>query len=305
MLFKLIIFLITFSLSAAANALGHPASLAESSHELMDEDGERFAFSGNFKIFKDFAYGSRQGNKFDIYVPNNASQAPVIFLVHGGAWFTGDKAMKNVAENKVKRWVEKGFVVISTNYRLLPEAGPLEQAKDVANAINIAQHLAAQWNADPNKFIVIGHSAGGHLTALIASQPSLSRIFEKPVLGTVILDSAAMNIPDIMHQEHFKFYDKAFGDQQNHWIQNSPFHVLSSKTSPMLIVCSTHRTDACPQAQQYQAKSQSFGNHVDILEENLSHKEINASLGLNSDYTKAVEKFMASLDSTLKSKLSQ
>lgn len=300
---KLLILICGYLLSFPLFAANH--DLIATHHELMDEDGERFAFSGNFKVFKDLAYGARQPNKFDIYVPNSSKQSPVVFMVHGGAWMAGDKAMKNVVENKVRRWVDKGFVVVSANYRLLPEAAPYEQAKDIANAVNAAQHLASQWGADPSKFIVMGHSAGGHLVSLLASHQALSRILDKQPIGFVSLDSAVLNVPDLMRHDHFRFYDRAFGEQESNWIHNSPFHALSSKTSPMLIVCSTSRTDACPQAQQYQSKSQSLGNHVEILEENLSHREINAELGLDSRYTRDVEKFMMSLDSEVMSRLTR
>src|SRR5688572_6169972 len=54
----------------------------------------------------------------DIYAPPNAKNLPVVFWIHGGGWQTGDKTSVQL---KPKAFVEKGFVFVSTNYRLLPE----------------------------------------------------------------------------------------------------------------------------------------------------------------------------------------
>ena len=101
---------------------------------------EPLSFPGGIRIMHDISYGNNQKQTFDIYSPPEPQSAPVIFMVHGGAWFLGDKTERSVIENKVARWVPRGFIVISTNYRMLPEADPLEQAKDVARAVAAAQN---------------------------------------------------------------------------------------------------------------------------------------------------------------------
>ena len=78
-------------------------------------------------VSNDIAYGPSDAQTLDVYAPSDANNAPIIFMVHGGAWRFGDKATGAVVENKVSRWVEMGFVFVSVNYRLLPEAGPREQ----------------------------------------------------------------------------------------------------------------------------------------------------------------------------------
>ena len=56
------------------------------------------------------AYGNYQAQTMDVYLPAKANNAPVILMVHGGAWKIGDKGAKSVVKHKVKRWVEKGFI---------------------------------------------------------------------------------------------------------------------------------------------------------------------------------------------------
>lgn len=66
--------------------------------------------------------------------------------------------------------------------------------------------------------------------------------------------------------------------------------------SPLLLVCSSLRSDSCLQAQTMAGHVQSLGGRAELLPEPLKHSQINAELGLESSYTQAVENFMASLD---------
>ena len=103
--------------------------------------------------------------------------------------------MSRVVQEKVARWVPKGFVFISVNYRLYPTVNVLQEAQDVAMALAAAQSRAASWGADASRFILMGHSAGAHLVSLINASPTLAqREGAWPWLGTVSLDSAALNV---------------------------------------------------------------------------------------------------------------
>src|SRR5438128_2634268 len=72
-----------------------------------------FALPAGAILKSDIAYGSDEAQRMDVYIPPNAQNAPVIFMVHGGGWKHGDKAMNRVVENKVKRWLPKGIIVVS------------------------------------------------------------------------------------------------------------------------------------------------------------------------------------------------
>jgi acetyl esterase/lipase len=130
------------------------------------------------------AYGGDAAQRFDVYAPREAKGAPVIFMVHGGSWFYGDKRETAVVEHKVERWAPKGYVFISVNYRMVPKADPLEQARDVARALAFAQSRAKEWGGDPSKFILMGHSAGAHLVGLLSANPAEAvKLGAKPWLG--------------------------------------------------------------------------------------------------------------------------
>src|SRR5579872_4814903 len=78
----------------------------------------------------------------DIYAPPGAKNLPVVFWIHGGGWQTGDKTSVQI---KPQAFVDKGFVFVSTNYRLLPNVDMATIVRDVARSIgwvhgHIAEH---------------------------------------------------------------------------------------------------------------------------------------------------------------------
>jgi arylformamidase len=251
---------------------------------------------------RDVAYGRDPSQTLDVYAPaaTPAPGAPVIFMVHGGAWAIGDKASSHVVRHKAARWLPKGLLFISVNYRLLPKADPLEQARDVARALAFAQQHAASWGGDAGRFVLMGHSAGAHLVSLLTANPDLAREQgAKPWLGTVSLDSAAFDVPAIMKARHARLYDRAFGQDPSFWAATSPVHQLKQTQAPLLAVCSSRRDDACQQAQGFADKAKSLGMRVDVLPQDRSHAQINDELGEPGAYTEAVEDFLRSLDEHL------
>jgi acetyl esterase/lipase len=193
--------------------------------------------------------------------------------------------------------VAQGFIFISINYRMLPEADPLMQADDVARALAAAQARAAEWGADPDKFILMGHSAGAHLVALLSSAPSRAQAQgARPWLGTVVLDSAAVDVAQIMQRRHMRLYDNAFGKDAAFWKSASPIQQLSAEAKPMLLVCSTTRPDKpCDAARAFAERATALGVHAEVSAQALSHGEINHNLGLPGAYTDTVDRFMRSL----------
>lgn len=246
------------------------------------------------QVLRDVAYGSDAQQRFDVYLPANASNAPVIFMVHGGAWRLGDKAADKVVDNKVAHWVPKGFIFISTNYRLT--ADPLSQAGDVAQAVAYAQNFVAGHGGDSSRFILMGHSAGGHLAGMVAASPSLASSHgAKPWLGFVSLDGQ-QDIVRRMEAPHQRFLDKAFGKDPNYWRAASPIYQLTSAIKLVLLICSTQRAeDSCPQAQEYASKVASLGGKAKVVALDLSHEEINVTLGQPGGYTDDVDAFIRSL----------
>jgi arylformamidase len=256
------------------------------------------------RIVRNVRYGPDIRQRFDVYAPADAKDAPVVFMVHGGGWAYGDKSARGVTANKVARWVPRGFVVISTNYRMRPEADPLAQAKDVARAIAVAQQRATSWGADPAKFILMGHSAGAHLVSLLATSPSVSADMPLiPWLGVVSIESGALDVPAIMRSPHARLFDRAFGRDTTFWRTVSPIDALTGPVRPMLLVCSVRRPESCARSDRFAAKVDSLGGRAQVLREDLSHADADARLGVDPGYTSAVEAFLRTLDVSVAQRL--
>jgi acetyl esterase/lipase len=254
------------------------------------------AFAATAPTQSDVAYGPDPDQRYDIYRPANADNVPLVLMVHGGGWFRGDKEMGRVVDNKVERWVPRGIAFVTMNYRMQPKAPPLQQARDVARALADVQQHGQKLGIDQSNIVLMGHSAGAHLIALLAARPELlAEAGAKPPQGFVLLDSGALDVPAIMNARHFRLYDRAFGSNPADWAAASPYQQLHQATAPILAVCSSRRDNACPQSQAFVAKARGLGTQAEVLPLDKSHGEINAQLGEDPGYTASVERFLGRL----------
>ena len=104
---------------------------------------------------------SRPSQRFNS--PRDAKNLPVVFWIHGGGWQAGDKSSVQI---KPKVFVDKGFVFVSTNYRLLPSVDIETIFRDIAKSIHRVHDHIAEQGGDPKRLFVMGHSAGAQLAAL-------------------------------------------------------------------------------------------------------------------------------------------
>ncbi len=251
------------------------------------------------RAIRNVAYGADPAQRFDLYLPANTDRAPVVFYVHGGGWANGDKTNPGI-ENKLGYWLPKGYAVVSANYRMLPGAMPLEQARDVARAVATAQVRAGEWRIDARRFVLMGHSAGAHLVALLGADPAMLREAGavRP-LGVVSLDSGALDVPALMSQRRLpRLYKNAFGNDRAYWAATSPSHRLRRDALPMLVVCSSERrfpTSPCDEGRAFVRKAEALGVPMRLQPEPLSHGESNHDLGAPSKYTRAVGAYVDGL----------
>lgn len=292
--------------TAMTHATGSRAETGERRGSAIERPSPRGAQARTTPWLRDVAYGQHPKQRLDVYRGDAVGAAPVIVMVHGGAWRTGDKAAASVVGHKVARWVPRGFVFVSVNNRLLPEADAYQQAEDVARAIAHVQAHAKAWGGDPERVIVMGHSAGAHLVALLGASPRKVRAQGgRRWLGTVALDSAVLDVPAVLGRPRVPdFYVEAFGRDPQRWSQGSPLHALGGGAIPLLAVCSSQRRDQpCRQAEAYAARSNAIAVASRTLPLALSHRQINDALGTPGALTTGVEAFMASLDPVVAARL--
>lgn len=286
---------IAFTLLASP---GHAQQRLRQLIEQRREAQETTTLPVGIRVERDIAYGRYAEQRYDVYLPAQAkSDVPILVMVHGGGWRRGDKASPGVVGDKVAHWVARGFVFVSVDYRLLPDADPVQQARDVAAAVASVQKRAPEWRADPRQTVLMGHSAGAHLVTLLGASPLLlAQAGAVRPLGVVALDSAAMDVPELMSKPRLPdLYHDAFGTDPGYWISASPFHQLGRGSLPMLVVCSSRRPDSCPQGRALLERAKDYGVSMQVQPENLSHGDINAHLGKSSPYTRTVTDWIDSL----------
>ncbi len=123
------------------------------------------------------AYASTSSaQKMDIYLPkeakNSGEPTNAILMIHGGGWIGGDKSNYTAA---CRDYASRGFVTASINYRMFNNLKGINQdisfndmLDDIDAAINKLYDVMVSEGITPNKLIILGASAGGHLTLLYA-----------------------------------------------------------------------------------------------------------------------------------------
>ncbi len=125
-------------------------------------------------VHKDISYYDGPGRDakkhlLDLYLPAEGRGFPVFIFIHGGSWRIGDKDSLLYPNREIgKRLARRGVAVVVPSYRLAPKHKFPAQAEDVARVVRWTYDNVAAYGGDPHRIILGGHSAGGHLAALVA-----------------------------------------------------------------------------------------------------------------------------------------
>lgn len=110
-----------------------------------------------------YAEGSRHG--VDVYAPEGAAGAPVVVFLYGGTWSGGERGFYRFVGMSL---ASAGAVCMVPDYRVFPEVRFPDFVTDAAKAVAWARRNAAAHGGDPDRLVVMGHSAGAHMAALLA-----------------------------------------------------------------------------------------------------------------------------------------
>ncbi len=113
----------------------------------------------------DIAYGPSSGQRLDVF-PAAQAGAPVVVFIHGGYWRSMDKKDHAFV---VPPWTEAGACVVVPNYDLCPKVPLTEIVMQMVRALAWTWRHIARHGGDPSRISVAGHSAGGHLAAMLLS----------------------------------------------------------------------------------------------------------------------------------------
>jgi acetyl esterase/lipase len=245
----------------------------------------------------------------DIYTPEapGGKSLPVMFWIHGGGWQAGDKT--DVAL-KPKALTERGFVFVSTSYRLLPEVTMDELTDDIARSLVWVHRNIAGYGGDPARIFVGGHSAGAQLAALMCTDDRYLKKGNVPfgvLKGCIPVDGDTYDIPRIiLTAEHrqaiygakmFTFgHRQKFGnDPEKHIAFSAVTHVAKGKgIPPFLVLYFSGNPDTRAQAERLASVLKAADIPATIYGKNDSnHNRLNDDLGKPGDpATQELYKFL-------------
>ena len=233
----------------------------------------------------------------DVYSPSKAKGLPVVFWIHGGGWQGGDKAEMY---DKPKVFNGKGFVLVSTNYRLLPNVDMATLTRDIAKSIRWVHDHIAEHGGDPKRLLIMGHSAGAQLAALLCTDERYLKeegLSFAIVKGCVPVDGDTYDIPAMIEVAETRWrvhglpvpkstHRIKFGnDLEKHKAFSAVTHVAKNKgIPPFLILYVAGHPDVTAQALRLGNVLKAADVPVTLFgAKETTHNKINADLGRSDD----------------------
>lgn len=233
----------------------------------------------------DIAYGSHDLQTLDIYSPRGTGvgMRPVFVFIHGGAWRFGDKKR---FDDHGRFYNDNGILFVPINYRLAPDHLHPDQAQDSAAAVKWVYDNIEKYGGDKNKIYIGGHSAGAHLAALIASDPSylMAHDIKPRILKSVIaVDTAAYDLTT--PSEHWrinKAIDENFGTDKKAKELASPLYFAKNGTADLpafTLFVTDKRPEAVIDTKRFYAALKEAGAYADIhIIDGLSHRGMSKAM---------------------------
>lgn len=249
--------------------------------------------AANTVVTRDIVYAANAveppRQSLNVYAPGDAKSAPVVVFVHGGGWRRGDRADVGA---QPRLFNEAGIILVSVDYRLSPKYIYPAHTDDVAAAVAWTKANIAKYGGDPNRIVVMGHSAGCQMAAQIAVDPRpLAKVSSKPadVKGVIILDGSVMDIPDRIAKGGEKLAEncrRAFGPDPKVHADASPInHVQPGRQyPPFLLVYVKDGSLSHEQLKAFGRKLNDVGGKAQLaFMEGKTHASLVADLGAAND----------------------
>ena len=177
-----------------------------------------------------------KGLKLDIHAPAIANKrklfrrtkVPVVVYVHGGGWIKGDRSKVYDLPSFASR---RGWMLVSLSYRPVPQVNVGQQVLEIEHGIRWVQRNIKRYGGDRKKIVIMGHSAGSHLVAMVGARGKI-----KGLKGVVANDVQAYDMAQYARVRGNglpHMYAKAFGTDGRNWARWSPItHVKASRRRP-------------------------------------------------------------------------
>jgi acetyl esterase/lipase len=233
----------------------------------------------------------------DLFLPERpagCAPAPVVAYVHGGGFRRGDKA--NQLQDKIKLFTDAGYGFASLNYRLVgsPGAGPTNGVypaaeQDVAAGIGYLADHAAEYDLNPRRIMLLGHSAGAFLVAAVSTDRSFLQAAGVPLVDVVCVAplDTTYDIPTQVAGGgvNADMYRNAFGADPAVWAKGSPSrNIAADRDLPAFHIVTRGSPRRVAEAQEFGGKLEAANVAVDVqVARGLSHNDVNDSVGRPGD----------------------
>ncbi|WP_232314832.1 alpha/beta hydrolase [Sphingopyxis sp. QXT-31] len=235
------------------------------------------------------AYGRDPLQSLDVWRAKGAKgPAPLVVFVHGGGWKRGSKD-NATGRFKAEHYPGQGYAFASIDYRLVPASAVEQQAEDVAMAVRALIDDAERLGIDRRRIVLMGHSAGAHLVALVGTDESYLKsvgLSFDDITGVIPIDGAAYDVPAQMKDGPpimQKTYMQAFGSDPARQAKLSPKFQAEAPNAPDFLLLYVQRPDGVRQAKALGTALTAAGSRVEHGSspgEGLQgHAEINRRLG--------------------------
>jgi acetyl esterase/lipase len=242
------------------------------------------------RVERDVAYAGTDNARqtLDLYAPAEGKGHPIVFWIHGGGWQHGDKAE---VDAKPQACVDRGYVFVSVNYRLVPDVTIDVMAGDVAKAFRWVHDNAAKFGGNPNAIIVTGHSAGAQLAALVSIDERYLKaegLSLANIKGCVPVDGDTYDVPmqiATVEQRRADIYRRKFGDEESQKNLSPVTHVARGKhIPPVLILHVADHPETKAQSERLVEALKTAGVPAKAFPcEGTEHVKLNADLGKPDD----------------------
>ncbi|MBI4567547.1 MAG: alpha/beta hydrolase [Planctomycetes bacterium] len=220
-------------------------------------------------------------HRLDLFLPEGLKAGlPTVIFIHGGGWMSGDKRMYG---NVGKAFAREGFATVLISYRLSPEVLHPEHARDCARAVAFVVKNIGRFGGDGKHFFLTGHSAGGHLTALLATNRRFLK--EQGLTGEEITAAAPLSGVYRVAMNLFG----AFGTDREVMQDASPMRHVSREVCPMrLFVGDNDYPSLIPDAKVFHEQLVAAGADARLTTvKNRNHLSLVMRIGMTGDETTA------------------
>lgn len=217
----------------------------------------------------DLAYGESSGERLDFF-PASRSGAPLLVFIHGGWWRSLDKSDFGFI---VPAYLRAGFNVALTNYTLAPAASVEEIVQQQLRALAWLYRNAEQYDFDRDRIVVAGHSAGGHLSAMMlaAVWPAFGNDLPADLVKAGILMSGLYDLEPVRHAEFVNVDLKLSAKDVD---PLSPAWMPQSHPAPFITAVGTLESDEFKRQNALIAERWKAGHSADIALPDVNHLTI-------------------------------